>query len=221
MAGSEKLDDRIDAAFAASVNRLDEMKARELAEFEDHKRRLEQFDDVVRELRDKWRPRLETLARKFGDRVNVEPHVEPSLRSVTFDFKSDLADIDLRFAASPDADARNVVFTYDLRIIPILMKFNSHAEISFPLEAVDEDAVASWMDDCIMSFVDTYLALQENQYYLRDHMVEDPIAKVKFPKHAAAATCEFNGLTYYFVGDATLREFQNSHREHFPKTDPK
>jgi YHS domain-containing protein len=211
MSTAQPLDDRIEAAFAASANRLEQMKARELAEFAGEKQRLEQFEDVVRDLRDKWRPRLETLARKFGDRVDVHPQIEPGLRSVTFDFKSELADIDLRFAAAPDSEVHNIVFTYDLRIIPILMRFDSHAEISFPLDAVDEDAVARWLDDCIMSFVETYLALQENQYYLRDHMVEDPIARVKFPKHAAAATCEFEGNMYYFVGEATMREFQRCH----------
>jgi YHS domain-containing protein len=213
MSTAQQLDERIEAAFAASANRLEQMKARELAEFAGEKQRLEQFEDVVRDLRDKWRPRLETLARKFGDRVDIHPQIEPSLRSVTFDFESELANIDLRFAAAPDSGVRNIVFTYDLRIIPILMRFDSHAEISFPLDAVDEDAVACWLDDCIMSFVETYLALQENQYYLRDHMVEDPVAKVKFPKHAAAATCEFEGRMYYFVGEATMLEFQRSHHE--------
>ena len=213
MSDVEELDDRIEAAFAASTNRLEQMKSQKIAEFEEHQQRLEYFEDVVRELRDKWRPRLETLARKFGDRVDIHPQIEPGLRSVTFDFKSDLANIDLRFAAAPDSDARNIVFTYDLRIIPILMRFDSHSEITYPLEGVDEDAVARWMDDCIVSFVETYLALQENQYYLQDHMVEDPIAKVKFPKHAAGATCEVDGKTYYFVGEATLREFQQKHHE--------
>jgi hypothetical protein len=32
--------------------------------------------------------------------------------------------------------------------------------------------------------------MRENQYYLKDQMVEDPVAKVKFPKLAAGATLE-------------------------------
>jgi hypothetical protein len=138
----------------------------------------------------------------------VQPQVEPGRRSAKFKFKSELASVDLRFAVAPDADVRNVVFTCDLQILPILMKFDSHDEISFPLDAVDKKALGQWFDDRIVSFVKTYLSLHENQYYLKGHMVEDPIAKVKFPKYAAGATLEQGGKTVYFIDESTLREYQ-------------
>jgi hypothetical protein len=109
---------------------------------------------------------------------------------------------------APDTDVRKLVFTYDLEIIPILMKFDSHEEIAIPLKVADESTIGQWFDDRIISFVQTYLSLHENQYYLKDHMVEDPIAKVRFPKYAAGATLDVNGKKVYFIDDATLREFQ-------------
>jgi YHS domain-containing protein len=39
-------------------------------------------------------------------------------------------------------------------------------------------------------------------------MVEDPVAKVQFPKYAAGATLERDGKTYYFLNESTCREFQ-------------
>ena len=160
------------------------------------------------DLREIWRPRLDALAKKFGERVKVQPQVEPGRRSAKFKFKSELASIDLRFAVAPDTDVRNLIFTYDLQILPILMKFDSHDEISFPLDAVDKEALGKWFDDRIVDFVRTYLSLHENQYYLKGHMVEDPIAKVQFPKYAAGATLEVGGKTIYFIDESTLREFQ-------------
>ena len=65
-----------------------------------------------------------------------------------------------------------------------------------------------WIDDRIVSFVRTYLALHENEHYLKDHMVEDPVAGVRFPKFAAAATLESGGKTFYFISDETRSEFQ-------------
>ena len=50
--------------------------------------------------------------------------------------------------------------------------------------------------------------LHENEYYLKEKMVEDPIAKVRFPSFAAAATLEHEGKTLYFIDESTLREFQ-------------
>jgi hypothetical protein len=77
-----------------------------------------------------------------------------------------------------------------------------------PLEAVNESTLGQWFDDRIVSFVRTYLSLHENQYYLKDHMVEDPITHVRFPKYAAGATLDVKGKKVYFIDDATLREFQ-------------
>jgi YHS domain-containing protein len=88
------------------------------------------------------------------------------------------------------------------------MKFDSHDEIEFPLDAVDTGALETWLDDRIVSFVKSYLALHENQYYLKDQMVEDPIAKVTFPKFAAGATLAVKGKTIYFIDDTTRREFE-------------
>jgi hypothetical protein len=208
MATTTNLLDRIDAEFAAADKRAKEVKTQHVEEFQGRKQRLESFGQLLEKLTDVWRPRLEALARKFGERVDVTPVVEPGRRSASFAFKSELANIDLRFAVAPDPDVRKVVFSYDLQIIPVLMKFDSHDEIEFPLDAVDTVALGKWFDDRIVSFVKTYLAMRENQYYLKDQMVEDPIAKVKFPKFAAGATLEVKGKTVYFIDETTRREFE-------------
>jgi YHS domain-containing protein len=208
MASSTSLQDRIDAEFAAADARIKQFKGAQLEAHQGRQQRLEKLHQTFDELRSIWQPRLEALAQKFGERVAVQPQVEKGKRSAAFEFKSELARIKLRFGVAPDADVRNLTFTYDLEIIPILMKFDSHDEIEFPLEKIDKHALGKWFDDRIIGFVKTYLALHENQYYLKDHMVEDPVAKVRFPKYAAGATAEIGGKTYYFVDEATCREFQ-------------
>ncbi|WP_425399008.1 hypothetical protein [Aeoliella sp.] len=201
---------RIDAEFSAANQRIEQMRTDRVQEYQGRQERLEQFDGLLDQLREVWKPRLAALAEKFGERVKVDPHIEPGRRSATLSFKSELASIQLRFAVVPDTDVRRAIFTYDLKIIPVLMKFDTHDEIEFPLDAVDESAVAQWFDDRIVSFVKTYLSLNENQYYLKEHMVEDPIAMVRFPKYAAGATLEVDGQTLYFIDESTLREYQQS-----------
>jgi hypothetical protein len=88
------------------------------------------------------------------------------------------------------------------------MKFDSHDEIEFPLGAVDDQALGNWMDDRIVDFVKTYLSLHENQYYLKGHMVEDPIAKIQLPKYAAGASLQEKGKTIYLINDASMQEYQ-------------
>jgi YHS domain-containing protein len=200
--------DRIDEEFAAADKRSVQTKAQQVEQFQGRKKRLEAFEKLLETLKEVWRPPLDALAQKFGEKVDVKPVIEPGRRSASFAFKSELARIDLRFAVAPDPDVNNAVFSYDLEIIPILMKYDSHDEIAFPLDAVDTDALGKWLDDCIIRFVKSYLAMRENQYYLKDQMVEDPVAKVKFPKFAAGATLEVKGKTFYFIDESTRREFE-------------
>ena len=208
MSVSSELAERIDAEFNAAFDRIEQIKTKNVSEYQGRQQRLERLDGILEGLREIWRPRLEALAKKFGERVQVQPQVEPGRRSAKFKCKSELASIDLRFAVMPDAEVQNLVFTYDLDVLPILMKFDSHNSIEFPLDSIDKAALAKWFDDRIVDFVRTYLSLHENQYYLKGHMVEDPIARIQFPKYAAGATIEEHGKTTYFIDESTLRQFQ-------------
>jgi YHS domain-containing protein len=199
---------RIDAEFAAAREKVKQLQAQKVEEFHGREERLKQFQDLCHELRHIWTPRLEALGERFGKEVSVKPDVAPSHRNVVFSFQSKLARIVLKFAVSTDRDVRKLCLDYDLEVIPILMKFDGHQHAEFPLDAVDRAAVGRWIDDRIVSFVRTYLALHENEHYLKDHMVEDPVAGVRFPKFAAAATLESGGKTFYFISDETRSEFQ-------------
>src|SRR5262249_30576947 len=149
-------------------------------------KRLEQLGKIFDELQEIWRPRLELLMKKFGDRVKATPRIVDATREVNFDVKSPLAAVRLKFSAFTDRDIEKLHLTYDLEIIPVLMKFKSHDEIECPLGAVDKDVIGKWLDDRIVDFVHTYFALGDNDYYMKDQMVEDPVAQVRFPKLAAA-----------------------------------
>lgn len=208
MTTAPELTERIDAEFSAAEGRFNQFRAQQVQEYQNRQERLVRFERTLDELRKVWEPRLGALAKRFGDRVDVQPTIEPGRRSATFEFRTGLASVRLRLSAAPDAEVRKLVFTYDVEILPILMKFDSHRELEQPLGAVNNEKLAEWLDDRIVDFVRTYLALHQNHYYLQDHMVEDPVAKVRFPKFAAAATLEQDGKTLYFIDELTLREFQ-------------
>jgi YHS domain-containing protein len=91
------------------------------------------------------------------------------------------------------------------------MEFERHSEISFPIGQIDRKRLTDWLDERMIQFVQTYLAVHENPYYLKDQMVEDPVAGIRFPKFTAAATREYRGTIYYFVAEETAAEFEKSH----------
>lgn len=207
MSEIESLMQRIDAEFNAADDRLRQLQSQNVQAYHDREQRLQSFAQVCERMRETWRPRLEALAKRFGDKVQVTPSVTPTSRQAVFAFQSPLANIRLRFSVTSNTDVTEVIFNYDLEILPIFMQFQSHLELAMPLDAIDDAKMANWFDDRILQFVRTYLSVHENQYYLKGHLVKDPIALVEFPRHAAAASLEWQGKTHYFISDETRTEF--------------
>jgi YHS domain-containing protein len=55
--------------------------------------------------------------------------------------------------------------------------------------------------------VELYIKINEGELYDKAEYVEDPVAKVKFPKFAAGATLEHGGQTYFFIDERTRQDF--------------
>ena len=54
---------------------------------------------------------------------------------------------------------------YDLKIVPVLWKFDSHAEFSTPIAALDADGLTKWLDDRIVGFVELYIQIHEGEFF--------------------------------------------------------
>jgi len=212
MADVSSLSSRLDAAWSALEQKMKSFQVGQAEEHRQRQKRLGHLTKVFDELLEVLRPRLELLVKKFGDRVKVTARVVPTTREATFDFQSNVAKVRRRFSASTDRDVKKVILSYALEIIPVLMRYKAHDEVEFPLDKVDKQAAVMWIDDRIMDFVETYLSMGENEIYMKDSMVEDPVARVRFPKQAAAATLEWQSQTYYFIGDDTRREFAEKNK---------
>jgi YHS domain-containing protein len=207
MSELKSLSSRIDDEFAAVEKKVKDRQIELLREYRERRKRMQQLDKVFQKLAEGWKPRLDTLLQKFGDRVQVTPRLTASSREAAFEFQSHQGRVRLRFSASTDPDVRKVILGYDLEIIPVFFRYEPHAELDFPLDAVDEAAAGRWVDDRIVDFVRAYLSMSENEFYTQEHMVEDPVAHVRFPDFAAGATLEWQGKKYYFIGEETRQEF--------------
>src|SRR5579864_9374148 len=97
------LTSRIDAEIDAAKQRVAKLQSQYVEQHQERRARLERFENLLEGLRDVWRPRLEALAEKFGQRVQVRPVVKPERREASFEFESNLAQIRLRFAVMPDS----------------------------------------------------------------------------------------------------------------------
>jgi hypothetical protein len=202
---------RIDGEFAAMQKKVMDMQVERLRDYRERHKRLGQLYEIFQKLGEGWKPRLDMLIQKFSNRLQVTPRLTPSSREATLAVPSNLGRVRVRFSASTDRDVRKVILGYDLEIIPVFFRYQRHAELEFPLDAVDEAAAGRWVDDRIVDFVRAYLSMGDNECYVQDHMVEDPVAQVRFPDFAAGATLEWQGRKYYFIGEETRQEFASQH----------
>ena len=198
---------RIEGAFSAVKEKAKEQQQDMLKRHQDRQLLMKEYEKVQHKIVAVAKPRLEALAKRAGDRVKVTPIITESRRSVDFEFKSPKAFITLSFTTAPDRDIKNVVVEYDLKIVPVLWKFVSHGEFITPIASPDYAGLEKWLDDRILEFVEIYIQIHEYELYDNAEYVEDPIAKVKFPKFAAGATLEHGGQTHFFIDNSSKVAF--------------
>jgi YHS domain-containing protein len=173
---------------------------------------------AVAKVREIFGPRSDALVARFKDIIHLSADVRDDFSKLAFSFDSSLAKVTLRFNFAHDEEVRTMTLIYDLEILPILMKFDNHSTLEQPLTAFDGQAVTEWLESRMLSFVRSFVELNENQYYLNDQMVEDPVARIRMPKAVARETLHFEGQAYYFISAQTRREFEKRHGTAAPET---
>lgn len=206
------LSDRIKAEFDAREAQRAEREQRRARETKESEDRLKRFEALCEELKQVWRPKLETFATQFGDNIKVTPQITPTLREAKAVFQTDLANMTMTMSVSASPDIRNLILDYDLLIIPTFITYDRHARLTMPIDKVDRDAIGKWVDDQLVACVKAYLSMQDNQHYQTWSMVQDPITKTKLFKQDAAATIEHKGQKVYFSSVDSLSKYKERHQ---------
>jgi YHS domain-containing protein len=199
---------RIDGAFSAVKEKAKQQQQQELQAFQDRQKLLKEYEKAQAQIVEIAKPRLEALSKRAGEKAKVTPFVSQSRRTATFEFRSPRAFLTLIFSVTPDQHLKNAVVESELKVVPVLWKFDSHSEFRTPIANVDTAGLTKWLDDRILSFVNLYIEIHESELFEKSEVVEDPIAKVSFPKFAAGATLEQGGKTYYFIDEKSKAEFE-------------
>jgi hypothetical protein len=203
---------RIDQELAVDVKR--ETAAWEEVARESRERgpRLARYEAVAKHIIELLKPRLDAFIERFKPVVKAQTRVREHTRAMNLNFASTVAKVNLTFEVFPDRDVSHVRLECTLEIIPVLLRYDRQSALELPLDAVQDDAVVAWFDDRVVAFVKAYLAIVRQdtalKEQLKEYLVEDPVAKIRFPKYLAASTLERDGRTYCFVDEETRREFE-------------
>ncbi|MCC7159881.1 MAG: hypothetical protein IT281_10130, partial [Ignavibacteria bacterium] len=95
-------------------------------------------------------PRLE-LIREYCDDTEYHVAGSPNAGIVEFNKKRDYsADVQMYLSVEPDGAFESVVVQYRFQILPIFMEFQSNDSLKLPLDAIDEAALAKFVEDKIL-----------------------------------------------------------------------
>ena len=212
MSDINALIDRIDQEIAAEVSRQKAGWAQAAQANRERGLRLQRYDQEAQRLIELLKPRLDAFLERFKPVVQAEAMVREHTRAVNLTFAATVARATPLFAVFPDRDVNRLRLECTQEIIPTLVRYDKQSVLEFPLDGVKDDAVVQWLDDRIVAFVTAYIALVRQdaalQEQLKDQFVEDPVARIRFPKYLASSAVERDGRTYYFVDEETRREFE-------------
>jgi hypothetical protein len=162
-----KIDDfsqRLDMEYGLMPTAIEEQRTVLEREYHERQRRIEDlFIPALAQLRAIWEPRRDALLARFKDIIHIKPTARDNFSEVTFSFDSTLARISLRFRFSHDLEVRCLIVAYDLEIVPMLMKIDSHSTLELQFENFDKEVAALWLEDRMVSFIRTFVELNGNQ----------------------------------------------------------
>jgi YHS domain-containing protein len=203
---------RIDQELESAVNEQKTAWAESVRMNHGREARLQRYENVAQHIIELLKPRIDAFLDRFKSLATVEPSVREHTRAVNLTFASKLAKVTLTFEVFPDSGVDHVRLECTLGIFPAAVRYDRQSVLELPLEAVQDDVLIQWFDERIVAFVKAYITLVrqdfELQKNLKDLFVEDPVAKIHFPKYLAASTLEREGQTYYFLDEETRREFE-------------
>ncbi len=127
------------------------------------------------------------------------------------------ATVRVEVGVTRDGDARNLIVQYQLQISPIFFPFDGADELTFPIEQVDPDRVASWVDDQLVAFVETYLRLEIERHYQDENRVIDPVCGMSVNRADAPASAEYGGKSYYFCTAECRDRFGANSERYVPR----
>ena len=143
-------------------------------------------------------PRLETLAGYFSN--SSLSHDEPAGRcSCWFGYCERFpASTKVVFAVEHDVRFEKVAVCYETSMMPVFIKLNERDKMTSPLDDVKDDAVAEWVEQRLLEFLDAYLRIDRGGDDFDKEAATDPVCGMRISRTAAVASDSYRGHPYFF-----------------------
>jgi len=102
------------------------------------------------------------------------------------------------FAVGHDVRLEKVSVGYEVSMVPVFVKFNEHDRLTLPLDQVDDETVAEWVERRLLEFIDTYLRIDRGGEDFAADTTVDPVCGMRISRSLAVASTQYLGHAYYF-----------------------
>jgi YHS domain-containing protein len=203
------LDQRIREQLAKSEDRVRLRQNHVERRMQEWQARLDRYTDLAdRLMQTAIRPRAERLKAHFPNATVPEQKNTPHTCVYQFTHTAQFpATVTLELGITRNGEATTLVVQYNLTILPMFFPFENKDQLCMPLDAVDEEKIARWVEDKIVGFVGTYLRLETAEQYQTENTATDPVCGMQVSKAHPAATLEYAGQTFYFCLDECRARF--------------
>jgi YHS domain-containing protein len=152
-------------------------------------------------------PRLEVLASYFANSSAVMD--QPSGHcSYWFGYSERFpVSSKLTFRVEHDVRFEKVAVCYEARMMPVFIKIMESDKFAMPLDEVNDDSVATWVEERLLDFLDAYLQVDRGGEDFRDESVIDPVCGMRISRSSAAASDTHRGHPYFFCSPDCQERF--------------
>lgn len=171
--------------------------------------RREQFEVVAPHLiQEVVRPRMEAVASNFsnakfgrGDQLH---------RSTCWFGYCDRfpANTKVEIVIEHDEQIDNLIVRYELYMLPVFLKLDAHDKLVVPLDEVDEQAIAAWVESKLLDFMDVYLRIDRGHDDLDSDVAVDPVCGMRISGASIVARTDYRGHPYSFCSEDCRRRFE-------------
>ena len=96
---------------------------------------------------------------------------------------------------------------YEASMMPVFIKLNERDKLTLPLDDVPDDAVAAWVEERLLEFVDAYLRIDRGREDFDDEPATDPVCGMRISRSSAVASDSYRGHPYFFCSRECQERF--------------
>jgi Cu+-exporting ATPase len=106
-----------------------------------------------------------------------------------------------------------------LLIVPSFTRYDRIDRLEQPLDRLDDEAIARWVEDRLSASLRAYLHVELTDRRQEEALATDPVCRMRLAKDRAAAHIDHRGRRYYFCATSCRDEFA-AEPERFIQSDP-